>query len=89
MAELEGVWRVERESGLLPPFGVTKRIGSKAGSTRLAGLPVGLFRVVDTSLVYRGWPIRDELERGADGTWQGRGTILGREFCRFRLVKPD
>ncbi len=86
--KLEGDWRVEREGGLLPPF-VSKRIGGRTGWTFLAGLPVGPFRVAGTTLDYLGWPIRDELTQRADGSWEGRGLVFGREFCRFRLVKPD
>jgi hypothetical protein len=87
MAKLEGAWRVEREAGLLPPFGLSKTIRGGGGWTRAAGLPVAPFRVAGTTLVYRGWPVRDELSERADGTWAGRGLLLGREFCRFRLVR--
>jgi hypothetical protein len=87
MATLEGAWRVEREAGLLPPFGLSKTISGGSGWTRAAGLPVAPFRVSGTTLVYRGWPVRDELREGPDGTWAGRGLLLGREFCRFRLVR--
>ncbi len=86
---LEGEWRVEREAGVLPPFGVSKRIGPRTGWTFLAGVPVAPFRVAGTTLEYIGWPVRDELTAQADGTWAGRGLFLGREFCRFRLVKPN
>ena len=87
MAELDGVWRVERESGLLPPFGLSKTIQGGAGWTRAAGLPVAPFRVAGCTLVYRGWPVRDELSARPDGSWSGRGVLLGREFCTFRLVR--
>ena len=86
MPRLEGTWRVEREAGVLPPFGVGKRIAGGEGWTTLAGIPVAPFRVAGSTLVYRGWPVRDVLEPCADGTWVGRGILLGREFCRFRLV---
>ena len=102
MQTLDGSWRVEREAGVLPPFGLSKRIRGKSGWTAVAGVPVAFFRVVEhppatlpgtssprTSLVYRGWPVRDELTRRADGTWDGRGTMFGREFCRFRLVRAE
>jgi hypothetical protein len=46
---------------------------------------VAPFRVAGKTLVYRRWPIRDELEPDA-GFWGGRGFLFGREFCRFRLV---
>lgn len=79
---------MRREAGLLPP-GVSKRIGSGSGWTLLLGLPVASFRVVEggegRTLRYRLLPIRDELRPRADGGWDGRGLLLGREFCRFRL----
>jgi hypothetical protein len=84
---LNGSWRVERESGLLPPLGLTKTISGDTGWTNAVGLPVAPFRVEGTTLVYRGWPIRDELEAQADGSWVGRGFVLGREFCKFRLTR--
>ncbi|MBF5043897.1 hypothetical protein FGE12_15965 [Aggregicoccus sp. 17bor-14] len=91
-ASLEGRWYVRRVSGLLPP-GVTKRIGVGSGWTLLLGLPVAPFRVLgaqgapsaDRVLRYRVLPIRDELSPRADGSWEGRGLLLGLEFCRFRL----
>jgi hypothetical protein len=85
--ELDGVWRVEREAGILPPLGLTKTIENGRGWTRALGLPLAPFRVVGHTLVYRGWPVRDELEPRSDGSWAGRGLMLGREFCRFRLVR--
>ena len=84
---LEGAWRVERISGLLPPTGVTKRITGRTGTTRLLGLPVAAFRVQGLSLIYRFLPIRDELTPRVDGSWEGRGLVLGRQFCRFRLIR--
>jgi hypothetical protein len=87
MADLDGVWRVERESGLLPPFGLSKIIQGGTGWTRAAGLPVAPFRVAGRTLVYRGWPVRDELTARPDGSWSGRGVVMGREFCSFRLVR--
>lgn len=81
---LEGTWRVERTHGLLPP-GLSKRIEAGRGWTRFAGVPMAPFRVSGTSLVYRGLPLRDELEP-VEGQWLGRGLFFGREFCRFRLT---
>jgi hypothetical protein len=80
-----GEWRVERVSGLLPPFGISKSIRRAGGVTRVAGLPLAPFRLVDRTLVYTLLPVRDELSRLPDGSWEGRGVVLGREFCRFRL----
>jgi hypothetical protein len=84
---LEGHWRVERISGLLPPTGVTKHISGGAGETRVLGLPVAVFRVRRSSLIYRFVPIRDELTPCPNGSWEGRGLLLGRQFCRFRLIR--
>ena len=86
MGSLDGQWRVEREAGVLLPFGVTKRISGGYGWTCVGRVPVAFFRVADTTLVYRGWPVRDELTPNADGTWAGRGLLAGREFCRFHMI---
>lgn len=84
---LAGRWRVERTGGLLPLVGVTKRIDGARGRTCLLGVPVGVFRVDGDRLVYRGWPLVDEVERAPDGSWRGRGLAFGRlELVRFRLV---
>jgi hypothetical protein len=85
--ELAGRWRVERVSGLLLPAGLRKQIGASVGSTRLGPLPLAPFRVRGRTLHYLGLPVRDELAPSGDGTWMGRGLVLGREFCRFRLVR--
>lgn len=87
MADLDGDWRVEREAGVLLPLGLTKRIRGGSGWTAVAGIPAAFFRVEGTTLVYRGLPLRDELEPRPDGGWDGRGLALGREFCRFRLIR--
>jgi hypothetical protein len=84
-ADLTGEWRVERSSGVLPP-GLRKHISADGGSTRLGRLPLAFFRVRGSTLDYVGWPVRDELQQTSDG-WVGRGLLLGREFCRFRLVR--
>ena len=90
---MDGFWRVERISGLLPPWGVTKRIDSMAGWTYLFGLPVGRFQIrigpdQKLFLVYRYWPITDELT-GQSGQWRGRGLLGGFCFCQFRLVRQS
>jgi hypothetical protein len=79
-------YRVRRVSGLLPPFGVTKRIDGTRGMTYLFGIGVGAFRVLGRRYVYRWWPIVDELDaRDGDG-WLGRGRLFGvLTICRFRL----
>ncbi|MBW3592236.1 MAG: hypothetical protein KY396_00900 [Actinobacteria bacterium] len=89
MARLDGVWRVEREAGVLPPFGLSKRIFGDSGWTLVAGVPAAYFRVRGTTLDYLGWPVEDVLTQRGDGTWDGRGLVLGREFCRFRMVRDD
>jgi hypothetical protein len=91
MARLDGVWKIERESGALPPFGLSKRIFGASGWTLVAGLPAAYFNVIlhgeDATLDYLVWPVRDELTPREDGSWGGRGLVLGREVCRFRLVR--
>jgi hypothetical protein len=88
MNELDGVWDVERVSGLLPPLvGVRKRIRGARGKTTVAGVGAP-FDVVGRELRYRG-PLRglvDFLEPAVDGGWDGRATFLGREYGRFRLT---
>jgi hypothetical protein len=85
---LEGSWRVERISGLLPPLlPIRKRIADAAGVTRIGPLRLR-FRVEGTTLRYRA-PLQgfvDELEPSGDG-FVGRATVLGREYGRFRLVR--
>src|SRR5215212_9255908 len=58
LSDLEGVWRVERTEGLLPPMvGVWKRIEGARGETRvgpLVGWPFGVERRREGfALVYR------------------------------------
>jgi hypothetical protein len=86
MSGLDGRWRVVRESGLLPPA-VTKEITGGKGWTLVAGVPVAPFRVEGTTLRYLLVPVRDELEPRCEGGWSGRGLLVGREFCRFRLER--
>lgn len=97
MGSFDGDFYVRRVSGLLPPFGVTKRIANDQGRTYLFRLPVGRFRVIGRRFVYRWWPIVDEMDRGAltlagdgDRTMSGRGRLFGFiTFCRFRLEPMD
>lgn len=82
---MDGNWKVRRESGFLPPFGVRKQIDGNRGWTLLGFLPVGPFRVQGgPTLRYRLWPVRDELSQ-RDGKWVGRGYVFGVKFCEFRL----
>jgi hypothetical protein len=86
MQTLTGRFRVRRISGLLPPFGVTKRIEGAKGVTYLFGLPVGRFRVIGQRFVYKWWPIVDEIDGDDRHGYWGRGRLFGvLTFCRFRL----
>ena len=84
-----GTYRVERRSGLLPPWGIGKRIQGDRGVTTVFGVPVASFTRVGNTLIYDWLPVRDRLEREPDGSWTGRGIVAGIEFCRFRLVPED
>ena len=89
MGELDGLWKVERVSGFLPPLvGVRKRIRGAEGETTLAGVRAR-FDVVGCELRYRGvlMGLVDVVEPAADGTWDGRALFRGHEYARFRL-KP-
>lgn len=86
----EGRWFVRRETGLLPPRGITKRITTARGTTYLLGVGFGRFDVVrrDATVVleYRIWPIRDVLRYDSHAEcWRGAGLVFGWRFCRFRL----
>jgi hypothetical protein len=89
MSELDGVWRVERTAGFLPPLlGVRKEIRGERGETRIGRLPGAPFDVVGLQLRYR-WPFSgfvDVLEPTADG-YRGSASFRGREFARFRLTR--
>ena len=88
MGELDGVWKVERLSGALPPMvAVRKRISGNRGST-VAGRARVPFDVRGLSLHYR-FPLAglvDELEPETDG-YLGRTRYLGRELGRFRMTR--
>ena len=89
MGELDGVWKVERTAGLLPPMlGVRKEIRGDRGETKLGSLLGAPFDVTGLQLRYRG-PLSgfvDVLERAGDG-YRGVATFRGRELGRFRLVR--
>jgi ferritin-like metal-binding protein YciE len=85
---LEGVWDVERVSGLLPPLlGLRKRISGDRGETtvgRLLGVP---FDVVGNELHYRGVlnGFVDVIEPDGE-SFDGRALFRGTEYARFRLL---
>lgn len=82
-----GYWRVVRRSGLLPPLGITKRIGRTEGATHVFGMPVAAFDVAGRSLIYRSFPVRDRIVQTPDGRWEGEGLVFGLPFCRFELER--
>ena len=89
MGELDGVWRVERVGGLLPPLaGVRKVIRGDRGRTSLGRLPGVPFDVVGLTLRYRPpfGGFVDVLDRDGD-RYFGRATFSGREFGTFRLSR--
>jgi hypothetical protein len=88
VADLDGVWNVERVSGFLPPMvGVRKHINGSRGKTCLGPLPGVPFTVEGLLLRYRppfsGFVDYIEPE-GA--SFRGRLTYRGRELGRFRMV---
>jgi hypothetical protein len=86
VAELDGLWEVERTGGLLPPLvGVRKRIHGGRGATT-AGPPRASFRVEGSELHYEGLfrGFVDVLEPNG-GAFNGRALFRGREYGRFRL----
>jgi hypothetical protein len=89
VAGLDGVWRVERAGGLLPPLiGVQKVIAGGRGRTSLGRLPGVPFEVVGLTLRYRPpfGGFVDVLEPQGEGFF-GRATYRGREFGTFRLSR--
>ena len=91
MADLDGVWRVERRGGALPPMaGVTKVIEGASGETRLPGRIRMPFDVRGLTLRYRApfAGLVDELERAGSG-YDGRATFRGREFGQFAMRRID
>jgi ferritin-like metal-binding protein YciE len=90
VAELDGVWHVERAGGALPPMlGVRKRIRGGRGET-LAGPLRMRFDVRGRELRYQPPYVGlvDVLEP-ADGGYDGRATWFGVEVGRFRLRRID
>jgi ferritin-like metal-binding protein YciE len=91
VGELDGVWRVERIGGALPPLhGCVKRIEGASGTTEFRHAPGMPFEVRGLELHYRGpfAALVDRLER-RNGEYVGRATVLGREFGQFRMRRLD
>ena len=91
MAELDGIWNVERTGGVLPPlYGVSKRIAGTRGETHVAGRIGVPFDVRGLELHYAG-PLSglvDVLEpEGID--FRGRTRYRGREIGRFVMRRTD
>jgi hypothetical protein len=90
VGELDGIWKVYRTGGLLPPlYGVHKRINGTGGSTRVGPLLGVPFDVVGLELRYHA-PLGgfvDVLTPRDDGSYDGRATFRGREFGTFRLTR--
>ena len=91
MGELDGIWKVERVGGALPPLGdCRKRIHGRHGTTEFSHAPGMPFEVRGLELHYRP-PFNllvDRLE-AQDGGYLGHATIAGREFGRFAMRRLD
>jgi hypothetical protein len=92
---LEGDWKVERLSGVVPMPGVWKRIRGPRGSTRIGRSPGVPFRLEQregyVALIYC-WPLHtmvDELRYEAPHSWLGRATAAGIEYGRFRMARIE
>jgi ferritin-like metal-binding protein YciE len=89
--ELDGVWRVERVGGALPPlYGCVKRIHGSRGTTEFGRMRAMPFEVRGLELHYRGAfaPLVDKLE-ARDGQYFGRATLFGREIGQFKMRRLD
>jgi ferritin-like metal-binding protein YciE len=91
MGELDGVWRVERVGGALPPlYGCRKRIHGALGTTEFSyvlGVP---FEVRGLELHYKP-PFNlliDRLEP-QNGGYFGHATLAGQEFGQFTMRRLD
>ena len=91
MQELDGLWKVRRLGGALPPLvGVTKHVSGDRGETRVGPLVRMPFDVRGLELRYRR-PLGmfvDVLEPDGDG-FRGRATVLGREYGTFELRRTS
>jgi ferritin-like metal-binding protein YciE len=91
VADLDGVWKVRRTGGALPPLvGVRKRIAGTSGETFVANGVRLPFDVRGNELRYRA-PLSalvDVLEPDGDG-FRGRATLFGRDLGTFELRRID
>ena len=89
MSELDGVWRVDRVGGALPPLiGCRKRIHGNQGTTEFSRVPGMPFEVRGLELHYRP-PFRgfvDLLEPDGE-RYRGTATFRGLEFGRFVMER--
>jgi hypothetical protein len=86
--QLDGVWKVERTGGLLPPMaGVRKVIDGGRGRTNLGRLPGPAFELRGRELHYvRPFGLFvDVLTPTGRDAYAGRATVLGRTFGTFRM----
>jgi len=91
VGELDGVWKVERVGGVLPPlYGCRKRIDGRRGTTEFSRAPGMPFEVRGLELHYRPpfTMLVDKLEP-QDGGYLGHATIAGREFGQFTMRRLD
>jgi hypothetical protein len=91
MGELDGVWKVERVGGALPPLiGCVKRIHGTRGTTEFRFVPGMPFEVCGLELHYRA-PFSvfvDRLEP-SDGGYLGHALIGGKEYGQFTMRRLD
>ncbi len=94
MDELEGRWRLERLSGVLPPLiAARKEIRGHRGKTQFGPLLEASFRVEERedclALIYR--PpfsmLVDKVRKESEGSWLGKATLGGRAFGQFRMTR--
>jgi hypothetical protein len=91
VTEVDGLWKVRRLGGLLPPLlGMRKRIHGGRGETLLG--PVRLPYEVRGNELHYHRPMRgfvDVLEVVDHDLVNGRATYRGKEFGRFELRRVE